>query len=212
LQRLSQSRRAGPRQISGEGHLPIEDGRFEYWSEFLAPAEASHYCQTLIEKASWHTPLVHLYGRWVNSPRRAAWYGDPGAVYGYSGSVNQPLPWLAELKELGEQLAAFSGHSFNSVLLNYYRTGSQSMGWHSDDERELGTAPTIASISLGGPRRFLLRHRRRKDLPVHEIVLGHGSLLLMSGESQIAWRHSVPKTARPVAPRVNLTFRQIQGS
>ncbi|MBT5887388.1 MAG: alpha-ketoglutarate-dependent dioxygenase AlkB, partial [Acidiferrobacteraceae bacterium] len=107
---------------------------------------------------------------------------------------------------------AFSGYSFNSVLLNYYRTGSQSMGWHSDDERELGPAPTIASISLGSPRRFLLRHRRRKDLPVHEIVLGHGSLLLMSGESQIAWRHSVPKTARPVAPRVNLTFRQIQGS
>jgi alkylated DNA repair dioxygenase AlkB len=119
---------------------------------------------------------------------------------------------LAELKELGEQLAAFSGHSFNSVLLNYYRTGSQSMGWHSDDERELGTAPTIASISLGGPRRFLLRHRRRKDLSVHEIVLGHGSLLLMSGESQSAWRHSVPKTTRLVAPRVNLTFRQIQGS
>ncbi|MDE0977180.1 MAG: hypothetical protein OR999_07880, partial [Arenicellales bacterium] len=102
MQRLSQSRRAGPRQISGEGRLPIEDGCFEYWSEFLAPAEASHYCQTLIKKVSWHTPRVHLYGRWVNSPRQAAWYGDPEAVYGYSGSVNQPLPWLAELKELGE--------------------------------------------------------------------------------------------------------------
>jgi alkylated DNA repair dioxygenase AlkB len=133
-------------------------------------------------------------------------------VYQYSGSVNQPLPWLAELKELGERLTDFSGLSFNSVLLNYYRTGSQSMGWHSDNERELGSVPTIASISLGSPRRFLLRHRRRKDLPTHEIVLEHGSLLLMSGESQTAWRHSVPKTTRLVAPRVNLTFRQIQGS
>ena len=212
MQRLSQSRRAGPRQISGEGHLPIEDGRFEYWSEFLAPAEASHYCQTLIKKVSWHTPRVHLYGRWVNSPRRAAWYGDPGAVYRYSGTKNLPLPWLEELDQLWARLSTFCDYSFNSVLLNYYRTGSQSMGWHSDDERELGTAPAIASISLGGPRRFLLRHRRRKDLPVHEIVLGHGSLLLMSDESQIAWRHSVPKTTRPVAPRVNLTFRQIRGS
>ncbi len=212
MQRLSQSRRAGPRQISGEGHLPIEDGRFEHRSEFLAPVEASHYCQTLIKKVSWHTPRVHLYGRWVNSPRRAAWYGDPGAVYRYSGTKNLPLPWLEELDQLWARLSTFCDYSFNSVLLNYYRTGSQSMGWHSDDERELGTAPAIASISLGGPRRFLLRHRRRKDLPVHEIVLGHGSLLLMSGESQIAWRHSVPKTTRPVAPRVNLTFRQIQGS
>ena len=212
MQRLSQSRRAGPRQISGEGHLPIEDGRFEYRSEFLAPVEASHYCQTLIKKVSWHTPRVHLYGRWVNSPRRAAWYGDPGAVYRYSGTKNLPLPWLEELDQLRVRLSTFCDYSFNSVLLNYYRTGSQSMGWHSDDERELGTAPAIASISLGGPRRFLLRHRRRKDLPVHEIVLRHGSLLLMSDESQIAWRHSVPKTTRPVAPRVNLTFRQIQGS
>ena len=212
MQRLSQSRRAGLRQVSGEGYLPIEDGRFEYWPEFLASVEASRYYQTLIKKVFWHTPRVHLYGRWVNSPRQAAWYGDSGAVYRYSGSVNQPLPWLVELKELGKQLTAFSGLSFNSVLLNYYRTGSQSMGWHSDDERELGPVPTIASISLGSPRRFLLRHRRRKDLPTHEIVLGHGSLLLMSGESQTAWRHSVPKTTRLVAPRVNLTFRQIQGS
>jgi len=209
VQSPSRSGRRAPRPISGEGRLPIEDGVFEYWPGFLTSIEASRYCQALTEKVPWTTPRVHLYGRWLDSPRLAAWYGDPGTVYRYSGTVNQPLVWLAELTELRERLVTFFGRAFNSVLLNHYRTGADSMGWHSDDEPELGPVPMIASLSLGGPRRFLLRHRQRKDLPVHEIMLGHGALLLMGVGSQAAWRHSVPRTARPVAPRINLTFRQV---
>ena len=103
----------------------------------------------------------------------------------------------------------FCKSEFNSVLANHYRSGSDSMGWHSDDEKELGPEPVIASISLGDERRFLLRHRRRKELQTHEITLENGSLLLMRASSQHAWRHSIPKTRRAVAPRINLTYRHI---
>ena len=132
-------------------------------------------------------PRVFLYGRWIDSPRQSAWYGDRGAVYRYSGTINEPIPWLPELKDLGERLNDFCKSEFNSVLAkNHYRSGSDSMGWHSDDEKELGPEPVIASISLGGARRFLLRHRRRKELQTHEITLESGSLLLMRGSKASA--------------------------
>ncbi len=206
----SPSSRRQPCRIRATGRLPIEDGEFEYWPSFLQPADASRLCRTLIEKVTWHVPRVFVYGRWLDSPRQAAWYGDHGVVYRYSGTENLPLPWLDELDQLRSRLMTFCPHRFNGALLNHYRSGADSMGWHSDDEAELGSDPIIASVSLGGERRFLLRHRRRKDLPVQEIVLEHGSLLIMGAGTQRAWRHSVPKTARHVAPRLNLTFRAIQ--
>lgn len=197
------------RVIQGHGLLDIEDGVFEYWPGFLDPEEASSYFAALQSRIDWHTPRVFVYGRWIDSPRQSAWYGDRGAVYRYSGTINEPIPWLPELKALRERLNDFCKNQFNSMLANHYRSGNDSMGWHSDDEKELGPEPVIASISLGGVRRFLLRHRRRKDLPTHEIMLENGSLLVMRASSQGAWRHSIPKTRRAVAPRINLTYRHI---
>lgn len=197
------------RVIQGHGLLDIEDGVFEYWPGFLDSKETSLYFAALQSKIQWHTPRVFVYGRWIDSPRQSAWYGDRGAVYRYSGTINEPIPWLPELKALRERLNDFCKNQFNSMLANHYRSGNDSMGWHSDDEKELGPEPVIASISLGGVRRFLLRHRRRKDLPTHEIMLENGSLLVMRASSQGAWRHSIPKTRRAVAPRINLTYRHI---
>ena len=197
------------RVVQGEGLLDIEDGDFEYWPGFLDAKETASCFAALQSKIDWHTPRVFVYGRWIDSPRQSAWYGDRGAVYRYSGTINEPISWLPELKNLGERLNDFCKSEFNSVLANHYRSGSDSMGWHSDDEKELGPEPVIASISLGGARIFLLRHRRHKELQTHEITLESGSLLLMRGESQRAWRHSIPKTRRTVAPRINLTYRHI---
>ena len=145
----------------------------------------------------------------VCSPRLAAWYGDRDAVYRYSGLVNQPLPWFPELLVIRHCVQQYTGLNFDGVLLNFYRTGQDSMGWHSDDEKELGENPVIASVSLGASRRFLLRHRRCSDLPVYEVNLEHGSLLLMQGATQKNWQHSVPKMRNQDSPRLNLTFRRI---
>ena len=205
----SETRPRGTHRVTGEGRLSVEDGIFEYWPGFLDALEASSCLEQLQEEIEWHTPRVFVYGRWIDSPRQSAWYGDSGAVYRYSGTVNQPSPWLPELESLRQRLDQFCASRFNSVLANRYRSGTDSMGWHSDDEKELGPDPVIASVSLGGARRFLLQHRRRKDLPIHEIGLEHGSLLVMRAGSQRTWRHSVPKTRRVVAPRINLTYRHV---
>tara|TARA_Y100000739_G_C20439843_1_gene387303 strand:+ start:81 stop:737 length:657 start_codon:yes stop_codon:yes gene_type:complete len=199
----------GTHLVAGEGQLEIEDGVFEFWPGFLGSSEASSCFEALRNRIDWQTPRVFVYGRWVDSPRESAWYGDSRAVYRYSGTVNQPSPWLPELDDLRERLNQFCSSSFNSVLANHYRSGKDSMGWHSDNEKELGADPVIASISLGGARRFLLQHRRRKDLPIHEIIMENGSLLVMRDGSQQAWRHSVPKTRLTVAPRINLTYRHV---
>jgi alkylated DNA repair dioxygenase AlkB len=133
--------------------------------------------------------------------------GDPEAVYRYSNTTFTPKPWLDCILALKIQLEAAAGAPFNSVLLNYYRSGQDAMGWHSDDEPELGPQPVIASVSLGAVRRFLLR--AKAGGPSSAIELEHGSLLLMQGDTQENYRHSLPRTARPVQARINLTFRRI---
>jgi alkylated DNA repair dioxygenase AlkB len=146
----------------------------------------------------------------VAEPGLTAWHGDPGCTYRYSGRLFEPNPFTAELRALRERLREFLGHDFNTVLANLYRDGRDSMGWHSDDERELGPrAPddvVIASVSLGASRRFVLRHRRR-PAERHAFALGGGDLLVMGGTTQRRWQHAVPKTSVPVGPRLNLTFR-----
>ena len=119
------------------------------------------------------------------------------------------MPWITPLQELKKRIVSAVGTTFNSVLLNQYRDGRDSMGWHSDDEPELGSAPSIASLSLGGERRFVLRHKKRKDLKSVEISLAHGSLLVMRGSTQIFWKHQIPKTKKTIDARLNLTFRRI---
>ena len=158
----------------------------------------------LREEISWEQHEITVFGRAMPIPRLTAWVGD--AAYRYSGIVNQPIPWTAALTGLRERLEQQVGAGFNSCLVNLYRDGSDSMGFHSDDEPELGPEPTIASISLGSRRRFVLRHRVSGERWSWD--LGAGDLLVMRNESQQDYGHAVPKTAREVGPRMNLTFRQ----
>ena len=188
--------------------LPLEDADIRFWPVALAVEEASELLDRLLTGIDWQHEEVLIFGQRRPVPRLVAWHGDPGASYTYSGTPHQPLPWTPALELVRERVLSLTGCAFNSVLLNRYRDGRDGMGWHSDDEPELGSDPVIASVSLGAPRRFCLRHRRRKDRRL-DVSLGHGSLLLMAGATQHHWVHAVPKTALPVGPRVNLTFRQI---
>lgn len=175
---------------------------------WLQALDADALLRVLREGLPWEVHRIRLFGRQVDSPRLSCWMGDADAVYRYSGTRFEPHPWPAALAELRERLQAETGARFNSVLANRYRDGRDAMGWHSDDEPELGPQPLIASISLGAERRFLLKRRRepgyRAGLP-----LPHGSLLLMAGDTQRNYRHALPRTAKPVGERINLTFRWI---
>jgi len=185
---------------------------FEYLAGFVPAAEADRAFDVLWRELRWERRAITLFGRSVLQPRLVAFYGDPRAAYTYSGLTLRPRPWHPVLLELKARIERRSGCRFNAVLANGYRDGADSMGWHSDDEAELGERPCIASLSLGAERAFLLRpksvdaagQRRSKRL-----LLENGSLLLMRGDSQASFQHSVPKTRRPVGPRINLTFRRV---
>lgn len=187
-------------------HLPGADVRFD--PAWLDPDAAAALFGALLAAIPWETHRIRLFGREVDSPRRSCWIGDPGAAYTYSGTRFEPRPWPDPLAPVRARLAAELGVGFNSVLANLYRDGRDSMGWHSDAEAELGPRPVIASLSLGAPRRFALKSR--EDPAVHRAIeLPPGSLLVMAGETQRRYRHALPRTARPVGPRINLTFRRI---
>lgn len=163
----------------------------------------------LIAEVPWRSEEVVMWGRRMLQPRLTAWYGDPGARYAYSGLELDPLPWTPLLADLKRRVEAVAGATFNSVLLNYYRDHRDSVGFHSDNEPELGEWPVIASLSLGEERTFILKHKTSKQLEPVRLRLESGSLLLMRGETQRCWRHGVLKETRPCGARVNLTFRQI---
>jgi len=183
-----------------------------YQPGFLAPAEADELLVRLLQGRDWEQLELRIFGRRVPAPRLSAWYGAPDAVYRYSGVVHQPRPWPVCLAELRERLFARLGVRFNSVLANLYRNGRDSVGWHSDDEPELGGEPVIASVSLGARRRFLIRPRRETNAASVALELEHGSLFTMWGATQRDWKHCVPKSAGCSEPRVNLTFRRILGA
>lgn len=178
----------------------------EYIPAFLERAEADLALASLWKDLEWAQTAITLFGRKVMQPRLVAWYGEPDAFYSYSGLSLKPNPWHPLLKELKHRIEAQTGHWFNSVLANAYRDGKDSMGWHRDDEKELGPRPLIASLSLGGERRFLLREERQKSVG---LTLEHGSLLVMRGECQRKFQHSLPKTRRQAGLRINLTYRKI---
>lgn len=165
--------------------------------------------RVLRAEIDWRQEEVVIFGRPRLVPRLVAWHGEPGARYTYSGTPHKPLPWTPVLEQVRRRVQELSGRHFNAVLLNLYRDGRDGMGWHSDDEAELGPEPAIASVSLGATRRFCLRHRRRKEMRA-ELSLPHGSLLLMSGATQRHWVHAVPKTAVRTGERINLTFRRVE--
>lgn len=190
--------------------LPLPDGEVQYDSTFLNLADADRYYHTLLQEIDWRQEQITIFGKQMDQPRLIAWHGDSGKSYSYSHLNLSPSPWTPTLIEIQNQLQTYTGIRFNSVLLNLYRTGTDSMGWHSDDEPELGPEPIIASISLGAIRRFRFRHRHDKQIPSQGIDLTPGSLLLMRGATQANWQHALPKTARTVSPRINLTYRVIQ--
>lgn len=160
----------------------------------------------LMAAVAWRHEEARIMGRTVPLPRLTAWYGDAG--YRYSGVDNPPQLWLDDLLPLKAAAEHCAGTTFNSVLLNLYRSGADSVSWHRDAEAGLGPDPIIASVSLGAVRRFKLRHRRDRGLTV-DLDLPAGSCLVMGRGSQLHWLHALPKTAKPVGPRLNLTFRRV---
>ena len=176
--------------------------------QWLAAPAADALLIELRSVIAWEQHYVRLFGRSVASPRRSCWIGDAGASYRYSGTRFEPRPWPQAVMPLRLALQRECAAPFNSVLANWYRDGNESMGWHADDETELGPRPLIASLSLGATRRFMMRrksdHRDRREL-----WLAHGDLLLMRDDSQQVWQHALPKAPGSAGDRINLTFRQI---
>ncbi len=183
------------------------DGELRYYQHFLTSQLADKLYQQLDDTLDWREETLTIMGKQVTAPRLVCWHGDPDAVYCYSGITHNPLPWTPALNQIKEQIYQLSGFNFNSVLGNFYRNGQDSMGWHADKEKQLGMNPVIASLSLGAERLFKLRHR--KNGQTVDIILEHGSLLIMSGSLQHHWRHCLPKTRSCRTPRINLTFRFI---
>ena len=186
-----------------ENLLP-RDGSAVLFETVVSPTEGNAVLDALVDELDWCHETVTLFGRTMAVPRLTAWYGD--WAYSYSGITHSPAAMPATLVRLRNVAEAVARAPFNGVLANLYRDGTDSMGWHSDDEPELGPHPIIASISLGGTRRFHMKHRDGSGELV-SLDLTHGSCLVMSGSCQDKWRHQVPKTKKQVAPRVNLTFR-----
>ncbi len=184
------------------------DGRLAYRAEWLAATEADQFLTELDQQIGWQQRHIRLFGRRVMQPRLIAFHADPGVTYSYSGDRLQGSGWPPLLAALIERLWRDVGMRFNSVLCNQYRDGNDAMGWHADDEPELGQSPIIASLSLGALRRLRFKPR---DGGSRRVVLmpASGSLLVMSGQLQRYWLHEVPRMRRIAEPRVNLTFRQI---
>lgn len=188
-----------------ENLLPF-DGELFLLKSFYAQGDADSHFENLCRSIEWQQESLYLYGRWIKVPRLMAWYGDPEAVYKYSRMVHQPKPWIECLQALRTDLHTLSACHFNSVLANLYRDGNDSMGCHADDEQELGSDPTIASLSFGDSRILRFKHHGGERL---NVTLEHGDLLWMSGCIQQYWRHELPKTKKSKQARINLTFRQI---
>lgn len=190
--------------------LPLPGADVALLAPWLSHDEADALLRRCMADIPWEVHRIRMFGREVDSPRLSCWIGDADATYVYSGTRFEPRPWTPALGALRPRLEALCGARFNSVLANLYRDGNDAMGWHSDDEPELGRQPVIASVSLGAERMFRLRLRaatqaRRESVGV---PLPHGSVLRMAGDTQKLYQHALPKAAGAGA-RVNLTFRWI---
>lgn len=190
------------------GLTEIENGEYLFYPNFFTKSESDLYLQKLKENIDWKQESMNMYGKQVNFPRLTAWYGNNDKTYSFSGITLEPKTWTKELIKIKEKIEPISKVVFNSVLLNLYRNGNDSISWHTDAEKELGTNPVIVSVNFGATRKFQLRHINTKEKL--EIELTHGSLLIMQGELQHYWQHQVPKTSKVVEERINLTFRVIK--
>ena len=190
--------------------IELENAQMIFMEHFLTIKEANFYLKELTEKLAWQQGEIMMFGKKVLEPRLTAWYGDAGKSYTYSGKKQEPMPWYESLLNLKNRIEATPSvfARFNSVLCNYYRNGTDSMGYHADDEKELGIDPVIASVNLGETRRFLFRQKHDKSHKF-ELLLTHGSLLIMQGAMQHHWQHAIPKEPKKTNSRLNLTFRWI---
>lgn len=187
----------------------LPDADVVLYENFFEPREADELLRVLDATIEWRQESIRLYGKTFDLPRLTAWYGDCAKTYSWSGLTLRPRRWSAELLRIRQRVEQAAQTHFSSVLLNLYRGGRDGVEWHSDDEKELGLNPVIASLSFGATRLFQMRHATRVDLPRVDLLLAHGSLLLMRGPTQHHWRHRIPKTTRDVGRRINLTFRRI---
>ncbi len=186
----------------------IKNGEYLFYPNFFTKFESDLFLGKLKADIEWKQESMNMYGKQVAFPRLTAWYGDNDKPYSFSGITLTPKIWTKELLEIKDKIEPFSKVQFNSVLLNRYRSGSDSISWHTDAEKELGQNPVIASVNFGATRKFQLRHNETKEKI--EIELTHGSLLIMQGELQHYWQHQVPKTSKLIGERINLTFRVIK--
>ena len=191
------------------GAIAIPDGMLHFFPAAFSSAEADALFGNCLHSVPWRQDDMVIAGRRIAIPRLQNWFGDPGMHYSYSGINLSPLPWTDTLQRIRERVQRLCGHQFNALLANCYRNGMDSVGWHSDDERELGTLPVIASVSFGATRTFEMRHIADRSLKTLRLPLHHGSVLIMSGQTQQFWHHQIPKEKGVALPRVNLTFRQI---
>ncbi len=190
-------------------HLALQDADVSLLREIRTALPYERLLERLRKETVWRQEQVKIYGKTHDQPRLVAWYGDSGMRYDYSGISLHPLPWTNLLLSIKFDVEALTQHRFNSVFLNLYRDHRDSMGFHADDERELGREPVIASLSFGATREFVFKHKKNPGLPAHKVPLSAGDLLLMKGRTQEFWKHGIMKQTKPCGPRINLTFRTI---
>jgi alkylated DNA repair dioxygenase AlkB len=181
----------------------------EYYPNIFDAEKANLLFEKLYQEIPWQQDNITVFGKNHLQPRLTALFGNEGKPYSYSNIIMQPHAWNPILTFIKEEVEAISQEQFTTVLLNLYRNGKDSNGWHADNEKELGRNPVIASVSFGAERTFYLQHNSIKEAKL-KITLEHGSLLMMKGETQHFWKHQIAKTAKPINPRINLTFRSIK--
>ncbi len=181
------------------------DGTVNYYGKIFKPEEAVNYFEKLWNTIEWKNDEALIFGKWVITKRKVAWYGETDFSYTYSNTTKQALAWTKELLVLKQIAEEKTGATYNSCLLNLYHDGEEGVSWHSDDEKALG--PTIACLSFGAERKFSMKHKQTKQAV--SILLENGSLLLMKDDTQLHWLHCIPKTKKITRPRISLTFRTI---
>lgn len=191
-------------------HIPLPDAVVSYYDDFISHDESIRHLDQLLTEVDWKQNKIKMFGKIYDEPRLTAWYGDDGISYKYSGILMHPTPWSGLLSDLRDAVSDRAVVKFNSALLNYYRDGKDSMGYHQDNEPELGQNPVIASLTFGAERTFQMKHITDKTLKRKDIPLKSGSLLIMAGATQHHWKHQIPKTKKPIGPRLNITFRVIK--
>ena len=184
-----------------------KDGEANYYGKVMTTSEANTYYNLLLKNINWKNDVALYHGRHIVTKRKVAWYGDQGFLYTYSNTTKQALPWTNELIDLKRKTELITNSQFNSCLLNLYHDGNEGMTWHSDDEKSMGKNTVIASLSFGAERKFSFKHRRTRQ--TISLLLENGSLLVMRGNTQSNWLHSLPLSSKINHPRINLTFRTI---